>query len=328
MDTAVIVEGISEMLATRLTDAESIDVHDVTRVFGGNARQAWAATATWRDPNGPHTEPLILLVRKAASQVRTDPRCELAVLDGLAGQKVRAPQVWGHDLEGHLLGNPSVLLERLPGSADPVNFLRAEPEVGRARTLDLARALAELHAAAATTVPVDAGEPQLELWYRQFLQARLEPHPTLAWIFDWLADRLVTVDRPVVVHGDFRPGNVLYSGDRITGLLDWEMAHLGHPAEDLAWAYRAMWSPERFVPLEEFVAAYADAGGTAIDAQTLRWHRIFSEVKFATISLLAARSVLDGSSHNLRLIDRAATVLPAARRCLDWIADGQREATC
>lgn len=314
-----IAESIVEMLSCRMPDAHGIEVRDVERVFGGNARQAWSATAHWRAPDADRTESLILLLRQAGSQVQTDPRSELGVLEGLAEQGVRAPRVWGYDLDGYLLGDPAVLLERLPGSADPVAYLRAEPEVGRARTLDLARAAAELHAAQPASDWLGSGEPQLAAWQRQFLTARLEPLPALGYVFDWLADHSVQPARPVLVHGDFRPGNVLYVGDRITGLLDWEMAHLGHPAEDLAWAYRALWSPERFVPLEEFVAAYTTAGGADIDADALRWHRVFCEAKFATISLLAARSVVAGASRNLRLIDRAATVLPAVRRCLDWI---------
>jgi aminoglycoside phosphotransferase (APT) family kinase protein len=329
MDDVLIADSIAEMLGCRLSGPDGIEVRDVERVFGGNARRAWSATATWSDTGETRTASLILLVRRAGSQVQTDPRWELAVLDGLAERGVRAPRVWGHDPDGHLLGDPAVLLERLSGSADPVAYLGAEPEVGRARTLDLARAAAELHAVEPDVDGLEPGEPQLTLWHRQFLAARLEPLPTLGWVFDWLTDHQVVPARPVLVHGDFRPGNVLYSGDRITGVLDWEMAHLGHPAEDLAWAYRVLWSPERFVPLEEFLDAYTATGGADIDADTLRWHRVFCEVKFATISLLAARSVVDGSSHNLRLIDRATTVLPAVRRCLDWIGTSARqEATC
>jgi aminoglycoside phosphotransferase (APT) family kinase protein len=329
VDPASIADSIGEMLSSRLSDARGIEVRDVARVFGGNARRAWSATATWRLADADQSESVILLVRRVGSQVRTDPRCELVVLDGLAEQGVRAPRVWGHDLDGYLLGAPAVLLERLPGSADAVAYLRAQPEIGRARTLDLARAAAELHAVTPATAGLEPGESQLPMWHRQFLTARLEPLPGLGWVFDWLADHPVAPARPVLVHGDFRPGNVLYSGDRITGVLDWEMAHIGHPAEDLAWAYRALWSPQRFVPLEEFVATYTSAGGPDIDADTLRWHQVFSEVKFATISLLAARSVIDRSSQNLRLIDRATTVIPAVRRCLNWIGvPARQEAIC
>ena len=43
------------------------------------------------------------------------------------------------------------------------------------------------------------------------------------------------VHPPVLVHADFKPGNILLDGDRITALLDWELAHLGDPLEDLGW---------------------------------------------------------------------------------------------
>jgi aminoglycoside phosphotransferase (APT) family kinase protein len=331
-DSTLVADGIAELLGSHLPQASDVRVSDVARVFGGNARRAWSATACWQESGRSRTEELILLVRQPGAQVRTDPRWEFAVLDGLAEKGVRAPRVRGHDPDGYLFGSPAVLLERLPGSADAVAYLGADAQTGRARTLDLARAAAELHAVQPALdgreldgVELDGveldGESQLALWHGQFLAARLEPHPTLGWLFDWLTDRQVTPSRPVLVHGDFRPGNVLYERDRIVGLLDWEMAHVGDPAEDLAWAYRKLWSPERFVPIEEFVAAYTEAGGVDISVESLRWHRVFCEVKFATISVLAARSVVDGTSHNLRLIDRNTTVLPAVRRCLAWIGE-------
>ncbi|HEX4489911.1 MAG TPA: aminoglycoside phosphotransferase family protein [Acidimicrobiia bacterium] len=42
----------------------------------------------------------------------------------------------------------------------------------------------------------------------------------------------------VIVHGDFGPQNMLFdlNADRVTGVLDWESAHIGSPIEDLAWS--------------------------------------------------------------------------------------------
>lgn len=296
-----------------LTDAGLLaaEVDEPVRVFGGNARRAWSCTATW---DGQAHE-LILLVRLPGSQVQTDPALEDTVLGALSDKGVRAPRLWA---SGDVDGSPAVLLERLSGSADAVAFLNAPVEVGRARTLDLARAAAELHAVPAADVPLEPVDV-VGHWRRQFLDCRLEPHPTLSWLFDWLSSTRVEPARLSVVHGDFRPGNVLYDEKGIVGLLDWEMAHVGDPVEDLAWAYRTLWSPSRFVPLDEFTKAYEAAGGRTITPETLTWHRVLAEVKFATISLLAARAVVDGTSHNLRLIDRASTVLPATSLALDLV---------
>ncbi len=318
--------GIAMLLGQRLPPGTRVAVSPPERAFGGNARQAWTCTASWEDGSGRHDEDLILLVRAAGSQVRTDPAREFAALNGLAEAGVRAPRIWGHDQDGRLFGGAAVLLERLPGRTDAVEYLRADPATGRARTLDLALALAELHAAPVPALdegPSPLAPLQLEQWRQQFEEARREPHPTLSWLFGWLADHLAEPARPVLVHGDFRVGNVLFSADRITGILDWEMAHPGDPGEDLAWAYRALWSPERFVALDEFVAAYEAAGGAHVPAGALRWHRVYAEVKFAVISLRASRSFADGTSGSLRLIDRARTVIPALRRSLDWVAEAE-----
>lgn len=318
LSVADVASRIELLLAETLEAGRRVGVSQPSRVFGGNARLAWSCVASWTDDEGPREEPMILLVRAPGSQVTADPAWEVAVLDRVVAQGVRAPRVWAHDLEGDRLGGPAVLLQRMPGQADPVAFLSAEHDLGRARTLDLARAVAELHRADPTDLP--GREPLVELWRDRFLASRLEPLPTLSWLFDWLSDHEQPAERAAVVHGDLRPGNVLYEGERITALLDWEMAHLGDPVEDLAWAYRALWSPERFVPLREFVAAYEREAGVRVEPDRLRWHRVFCEVKFATISLQAARSVVDGHSHNLRLIDRARTVAAALSRCLGWIA--------
>jgi aminoglycoside phosphotransferase (APT) family kinase protein len=327
LSEAQLAERVVELLRTGLPPrACEVTVSAPVRVFGGNARVAWACEGSWTLDETRQHDPMILLLRAQGSQVQTDPIREVQILDGLAESGVRAPRVWAHDADGLLFGVPAILLQRLPGRADAVEYLSASVETGRARTLDLAKAAAELH-----SVPqaAQAADSQLHYWRACFEESRLEPIPALSWLFGWLDDNAVSPVRSALVHGDFRPGNVLYDGDRIVGLLDWEMAHIGDPVEDLAWAYRGIWSPERFVSLDEFVNAYEAAAGVTVTAEALRWNRVFCEVKFATISLQAARSFVDGRSHNLRLIDRARTVIPSVRRCLEWVGAPQPvEAPC
>jgi aminoglycoside phosphotransferase (APT) family kinase protein len=63
----------------------------------------------------------------------------------------------------------------------------------------------------------------------------------------------------VIVHGDFGPQNILYSFDmtHVAGVLDWEMARLGSPIEDLAWSewIIRMHHPEAQDDLPELFAA-------------------------------------------------------------------------
>jgi len=327
---------IAALLQAQVPGACLVKVDRVERVFGGNARWAWACEVTWTTTQGEVVwKPMIMLSRVEASQVEADPAWEFAVLRGLGRSAVRAPRAVALDADGSLVGAPSVVLERLPGSTDAVAFLRsADVDRSRRLTIDLARAAAELHTTDWRGLGLEgllaAGnvdrvhEAQIERWESLFLQSRMEPYPVLVSLFGWLRDNIPKPTQISIVHGDFRPGNFLYHEDAITALLDWEMAHLGDPVEDLAWAYRPLWSPERFIGIDDFVRAYEAFGGPPVNPQSLRFYRIFSEVKFATISLKAARAFADGTTTNLRLADRAATVTASLTRCLEWIASDGR----
>ena len=161
---------------------------------------------------------------------------------------------------------------------------------------------------------------ELAAWERQFERQRLEPHPALVYAFAWLRRRAPVAERIGVVHGDLRFGNLLYEGDRLTALLDWEMVHLGDPVEDLGWVYRRIWTPERSLPFEEFLAAYEAEAGRRVEPEHLRWYQAFAEVKHSVISLHGARSFHDRRTTNLRHADRAETVPAFLERFFELVA--------
>jgi aminoglycoside phosphotransferase (APT) family kinase protein len=333
-----VAEQIVELLRAQIPGARDVGVEQVERIFGGNARRAWAGAAAWTEPGGRRRqEPVIMLSRAPGSQVQADPEREYAVLHALAETSVRSPRVFALDREGLVTGASSVVLQRMPGRADPVAFLGSRDHE-RARTLaaDLARAAAELHAVdvhryapglterlggvVSADGRIDARATvaaQIEYWQSVFLDCRLEPLPVLAGLFDWLLDNVPEPAKVAIVHGDLRPGNFLYEDARLVALLDWEMVHLGDPAEDLAWIYRPLWSPHRFLDLGSFVRRYEEAGGPPVDPAALLYHRVLAEVKFAAISIRAARAFIDGATTNLRLADRAATVTTSLTLALE-----------
>ena len=160
---------------------------------------------------------------------------------------------------------------------------------------------------------------QVALWEAQFLKHRMEPHPGIAFAFQWLKTHAPVAERISLVHGDYRLGNFLFEDERITALLDWEMAHLGDPAEDIAWAYRSLWTPEIHLPIDGFVERYHARGGPTIRPENLLFYRLFGEIKHAIISLTAARSFADGRTNNLRMADRMTLALPCIKQFLAWL---------
>lgn len=320
--------GMQKAVAALLAGPdETISLRGWKRVLGGNARRAWRFDAHRSDGGAT---PCIMLSQVAAKHVESDTAAEYAVLAALNGSGVRAPAALALDAAGAVCGAPAIVLERVEGEASAVDFLKMPKAAGRALSNDLARATADLHrfdwqAAGLTAGSDNPVATQIARWDDTFHNHRLEPHPVLAWLFRWLRANAPVSPRLSLVHGDLRPGNFLYQRDRVTALLDWEMAHIGDPAEDIAWIYRALWSPQRFVSLDDFLAAHAKQAGFAIPRRNVIFYRIFSEVKFAAISVSAAHSVATAGTRNLRHIDRAAKIPECLRLALGWISAYEQE---
>jgi aminoglycoside phosphotransferase (APT) family kinase protein len=305
-------QGFADRIATLMDGGVTIE--GLTLISGGNARQAWSFDAV--DADGA-VQPCILLAQVAGKHVESDTAEEYRILQAMTGHGLCAPAALALNAGGAVAGGPALVLERIAGQASAVAFLKLDGPAGRAATEALAKAIAGVHVFDWAAADLKARSPldEILLWESRFLAHRLEPLPALAHLFRWLKAHLPTPTRLSLIHGDLRPGNFLFEGGKVNALLDWEMAHIGDPAEDIAWVYRALWSPERFMSLEEFVQAH----GLDIPRRNILFYRIFSEVKFATISVSAAASFARGDTGNLRHIDRAAKIPECVRRCFNWI---------
>jgi aminoglycoside phosphotransferase (APT) family kinase protein len=320
-------ERIARLLHARRGGAVPT-VTGLRRVFGGNARKAWAFELDSHGDAATPSLPCILLSQAPGRHVESDATDEYRVLEAMTGHGLRAPAALALDADGEITGEPAIILERVDGDANAVAFLNPKDRAVSTRlTRELAEVTADLHvfdwrrAKGLADPGQGAALLQIEDWQARYLQARQTAHPPLTYLFGWLKDHLPTPPQLSLVHGDLRPGNFLYLDGRISALLDWEMAHIGDPAEDIAWIYRSLWSPQAFVPLSTFLDIYDARAGTPIDRRRVAYYRIFSEVKFATLSIVASASFATGKSTNLRHIDRAAKVAASVAQSFALIAE-------
>ena len=113
----------------------------------------------------------------------------------------------------------------------------------------------------------------------------------------WLRANKPEAPRVSLLHGDYRTGNFLFEGDRITGIVDWELAALGDPLEDLGWAFKELWKHEGricgFFDREEFLARYEEASGIPVDREAMRYWEMFAEFKHTVIGLTGIRTSCD-----------------------------------
>ncbi len=148
--------------------------------------------------------------------------------------------------------------------------------------------------------------------YREHLDLHGEPHPTFELAFRWLEDRRQTNDSPCIVHGDLRLGNVIVDHDGLAAVIDWELAHLGNPLQDLGWACVPAWRFGSPLPAagvgtrEQLLDAYNDEAGTDFTVDELRWWEVFGILRWGVMCITQAQRHLTGStrSHELAAIGR------------------------
>ncbi len=151
------------------------------------------------------------------------------------------------------------------------------------------------------TDPVDA----IEAVYRDLN----DPRPAVEAGLRWLRDHRPT-DRPnTLVHGDFRIGNLLVAGTGIRGgVLDWELAHLGNPVEDLGWLCVRAWRFGAPAPVagigtrEQLLDGYEKATGTRPPSVAeLHWWEAFGTLRWLVLSRFQAERHFGGAEPSLEL---------------------------
>src|SRR5205823_5031984 len=116
--------------------------------------------------------------------------------------------------------------------------------------------------------PTNASElvhNELDEWGAIITARGGEPDPALACTLDWLRRNVPDYHGPVVlVQGDTGPGNFLYADGRVLAIVDWELAHLGDPMDDIAWlSLRATQEPLPDFPRR--LVEYEQQSGHALD---------------------------------------------------------------
>lgn len=205
---------------------------------------------------------------------------EVQVVRAARAAGVMAPEVLVELVPSDGIGSGYVM-RAIAGSPDPNAFLaEAEPAVA---IRDIARELVAVHRTDCTGIPVpmmDTAKALSELRSRFFDYGG--DRPILALALKWLEANLPAPVAPRLVHGDFRLGNLMFEHGRLTGVLDWELAHLGDWHEDLAFGCMTVWRfsrPDRpgygLTSIEELAQAYESAGGETFDPVRFRFWTVY-----------------------------------------------------
>jgi aminoglycoside phosphotransferase (APT) family kinase protein len=298
MEGSAVGTDLSMMLSQLLDGAE---IHGLHRLSGGASRETWRFEADGR---------ALILQRQRPGDAR-DMLIEAGVVRAAARGGAPVPALI--DARRRDDGMAFMVLEAIDGETIARKIQR-DDEFADARThlvADLGTALASIHALDADTIAGLTQTDQVE-YYTEVLDQLGQPHPVLELVRNWLIDTRPASRGTRLVHGDFRLGNMIVGPDGLRAVIDWELAHLGDPMEDLGWLCVKAWRFGGELPVaglgeyETLFSAYEAAGGGAVDPTVVHWWEVLGTWKWAIMCILQASVHLNGASrsHELAAIGR------------------------
>ena len=142
------------------------------------------------------------------------------------------------------------------------------------------------------------------------------PRPVFELALRWLADHDPGPSREVtLVHGDFRHGNLIIGPDGVRAVLDWELAHLGDPMEDLGWVCVNSWRFGEidkpvggFGSREELFAGY-EAAGRRVDPARVKFWEVMGTLRWGIMCGGMMQRFREGPDHSMEraMIGRRAS---------------------
>lgn len=307
--SATLEATMFEALQPHFPDAR---VTNLQLLAGGASKETWALTL---DTAIGQRE---LIVRRAgggamySEQLTLEGEFTVIGAARAAGVTVAQPLEYLPDL----LGREAFISERLHGETIGRRVV-SRPELHPARIalpMQMARELALIHSVALEGLEflpgakLESGAAHCVARLYAELDSVLEPHPVIELALRWLSLHEPPGNDATLVHGDFRIGNLMVNQTDLVGVLDWEFAHIGDPAEDLAWPLIRAWRFGRddqhlggIGNLQPFLTAYNVLSGRAITTETLFYWEVMGNVKWAIGALTQAKRHLDGLERSVEL---------------------------
>ena len=310
-----------------VTGQPDLEFTNLQRLTGGASKEQFTFDLRWRpDGSARVSRKLILRMDPGESIVETHRLRETQLLRAMAGV-VPVPEVLWVDPTPEHLGHPFLIAEFLRGTVQPEGGDKASglgmyfaPDLRAELKVQFVRHLASIHRFDWRTAALSAYDHprtdhreatawSLATWERVWHEDTLESHPLMDYAAAWLKAHMPAVETPVVVHGDYRSGNFMYTDDlRINAVLDWELAHLGDHHEDLAYtASDILGCPDEngtmlvcgLLPRDEFFARYHELSGLPVDPERLFYFEVLNYYKMAVIAVATSLRTAHGRRTHL-----------------------------
>lgn len=317
-----LVEGLHRLLEHERIGAFSIG--QARWLTGGSSKLQMAFELRWK-PDGVDTvTPMVVRMEPAEAIVETSRLREIQLIRAVWGEVPVPPAYWV-DADGSFFPYPAIVYGFIQGVAKPTRAVGGVAGIGTRFPRDVREALApqfmehmarihridwtkkDLGAFDHLSPGTDAARLQIDWWERVWEEDFNLDEPVIRLAAAWLRDTMPEADRIGIVHGDYRPGNFLYTehDNRITGWLDWELGHLGDRHKDIAWPMTGYYGhPDEVTgefliaglfPESRYFELYEAASGLSVDPEKVHYYRVLNMFELATITNATSFRVSDGA---------------------------------
>jgi aminoglycoside phosphotransferase (APT) family kinase protein len=294
--------------------ADALEIAQLELLGGGAIQENWGIDASFDGGCLAGQQRLVLRTDAATGVPSSLGRvAEFAVLKAAFAAGVTVPEPLFACADAAVLGKPFFVMRRVAGSAlgrpitlDPA-LEAARPEIAERLGRELARlqTVRPPRAGLAFLPPYDGPRAQISE-FRAYLDRHPNPRPVLDWALRWAETHLPDKLPAVLCHRDFRTGNYMLDGTRLTAILDWEFAGWGDPDEDIGWLCCKGW---RFGRLDReaggiaerapFYRGYEAESGRRLDPERVKFWEIIANIRWAVIAMQQSDRFLLGGARSL-----------------------------
>lgn len=294
-------EQFKRYVAYRLPEAMNIDIPFISTVFGGASRQTFRIELNYTIGGKEHSQRVILRREIETGIIDTKTTTEWEACRAFCDTNVPVPRLIWLEHDPQWLGMPFFVMEEVLNCYDATRLFLLPPfDAVRGKIGErFCRILGDIPAVDPAAVGFEAKfekpaanecwKRELDYWEADIDKKQLEPQPVVRAAIRWLRRHPPPpAQKVVIVHGDMRPGNFLFDeAGEIKAIVDWELAHMGDPLEDLAWGLNCdrIWSwsqPENLalmLPREKAIGIWEETSGFKAAPAALFWWEIFSSIK-------------------------------------------------
>lgn len=284
------------------------------KLSGGAIQQNWALDVE----TGGATHRWVLRTDSAAVLAVSLPRAaEYALLRAAHQAGVTVPEPLFLCEDAQVTGAPFFVMARARGTAQGHRVVKDATLGGGREALAeaIGRELARIHRiqppraelAFLGDPPADAARAMIAAM-RARLDAAGTPRPILEWGLRAAERTAPAPAPPVLVHNDFRTGNIMLDAGGVTAVLDWEFAAWGDGHADLGWFCAKCWRFGNIAqeaggigPRAAFYAGYGAESGTRVDDARVRWWELLATIRWAVIAADQAMRHISGAERSLEL---------------------------